>query len=323
MLRHLKTNPLTWFLFVFLIGGCAGKSPRSDGPISESVSTSSPAPTIEPQPPPVEVPVTPVAKKKIGLVLGGAGVASFATVGILKRFQQEGIGIDFIVTTGWPTLFSLGYGFLKSVHDLEWFAMRLQDKDFYAANFFDSGREFASHDKLSKMVANAFKQDELEDSKIPVIISAANTEPGDPDVYERGDWKSPLLKTMSVPGIYRPYPQEADNKWVSSLQGLDVTEATKRGPDLVIAVSMYDDYFAMLKKNTGKKEGTEALFRQLYLTQLRNTIAREFKLAQLTSRIQIDKNPNDFSAKRAAILAGYKEGIRLSKEIRRLVRESE
>lgn len=323
MLRFVKSTPWLYCLVVFFIWGCVTKSPRAETPMADSSPSISPAPSIEPQPPAVEPPVTPVSKKRIGLVLGGAGVASFATVGILKRFQQEGIGVDFIVTTGWPTLFSLGYGFLKSVHDLEWFAMRLQDKDFYAAGFFDSGREFASHDKLSKLVSNAFKQDGIEDSKIPIIISAANIEPGDPDVYERGDWKNPLLKTMSVPGIYRPYPQDSDNKWVSSLQGLDVAEAIKRGPDLIVAVSMYDDYFALLKKNAGKKEGTEALFRQLYLTQLRNTIAREFKLAQLTSRIQIDKNPNDFTAKRAAILAGYKEGSRLAREIRRLVRESE
>lgn len=320
----MQTRPsaLAFYFLVFFLSACASKGTRTEGPSAPTAGTQAPAPTIEPQLPSApEAQPSPVEKKRIALVLGGAGVASFATVGILKRFQQEGINVDFIVSTGWPALFSLGYGFMKSVHDLEWFAMRLQEKDFYAAGFFDVSREYASHDKLSSLVSNAFQQKDLSDSKIPVIISATNTEPGDPEVYEKGDWKSPLLKTMSVPGIYRPYPQGTDTKWVSSLQGIDVNEAVKREPDLVIAVSMYDDYFTMLRNNTGKKEGSEALFRQLYLTQIKTTISREFKLAQVTANIQIGKNPNDFTAKRGAILAGYREGTRLAKEIRRLIQE--
>lgn len=278
-------------------------------------------PTLEPTPPATEAQKTPVERPRIGLVLGGAGVASFATVGLLKRLQQEDIRVDFIISTGWPTLFSLGYGFLKSVHDLEWFAMRLQEKDFYTAGIFDLSREYASHDKLSALIGNAFTQKDLSDSRLPVIISATNTEPGDPEIYEKGDWKTPLMKTMSVPGIYRPYPQGKDAKWISSLQGIDVSEATKRNADIIVAVEMYDDYFAFLKQGTGKKDGSEQLFRQLYLTQLKNTIAREFKLAQVTGHIDLNKTPNDFTAKRMAILAGYKEGTRLAKEIRKILRD--
>ncbi len=311
------------FLVLLLVAGCAGKKPRvtevpvpSQGPPPSSQSTA-----LEPLPP---APVEPqkmaaVDRARIGLVLGGAGVASFATVGLLKRLQQEGIKIDFIVSTGWPTLFALGFGFLKSVHDLEWFAMRLQEKDFYVAGLFDVSREYASHDKLSSLIGNAFTQQELDESKIPIVISAANIEPGDPEIFEKGDWKTPLLKTMSVPGIYRPYPQGANTQWISSLQGIDVSEAAHRDADIIIAVAMYDDYFEFLRQKGKKLSGSDQLFRQLYLTQLKSTIGREFKMAQVTSRIDLNKTPNDFTAKRMAIQTGYREGARIAKEIRRLV----
>ena len=76
-------------------------------------------------------------------------LASFATVGLLKRFHQEGVKIDFIVATGWPALFALGEGFLKSVHDLEWFAMRLKANEFFGTGLFDFSKDFSAHDKLT------------------------------------------------------------------------------------------------------------------------------------------------------------------------------
>jgi len=322
-MRTRPNSPLHWILILFLASACASNRPKAEAPTT-SPPTSAQT-TIEPAPPPPAEPqkAAAVDRARIGLVLGGAGVASFATVGLLKRLQQESIKVDFIVTTGWPTLFALGYGFMKSVHDLEWFAMRLAEKDFYVAGLFDVSREYASHDKLSALIGNAFKQNDLSECRVPVIISAANTEPGDPEVYEKGDWKTPLLKTMSVPGIYRPYPQGTNTQWINSLQGIDVGNASERDADIIIAVSMYDDYFTFLKQGGKKSNGSDQLFRQLYLTQLKNTIGREMKLAQVTSRIDLNKTPNDFTAKRMAIQLGYREGARIAKEIRRLVDEAD
>jgi hypothetical protein len=39
-------------------------------------------------------------------------------------------------------------------------------------------------------------------------------------------------------------------------------------------------------------------------------------MAQLTGKIVLHKAPNDFTAKRLAILSGYKEAARLAKELR-------
>lgn len=252
-------------------------------------------------------------RPRIALVIGGAGVASFATVGLLKRLREEGIEIELIVTTGWPTLFSLGYGFLRSVHDLEWFAMRLQEKDFYKAGILDRN-DYASHEKLSSLIENSFAQKTLGETKIPIVISAANTEFGDPEIYSRGEWKEPFLKTMSVPGIYRPYPKGSDQEWIHSLQGLDVGEALQQGARTIVAVQMYNDYFAFLK--TSKKDPSQKMFRQLYLAQLNKSLRQEMKQAQVTGEITLHRSPTDFTAKRAAILAGYKEGARIAKLLR-------
>jgi hypothetical protein len=51
---------------------------------------------------------------------------------------------------------------------------------------------------------------------------------------------------------------------------------------------------------------------------MKNSIGREFKLAQLTGKVVIGKAPGDFAAKRLAILSGYKEGARLARALRGL-----
>jgi hypothetical protein len=119
---------------------------------------------------------------------------------------------------------------------------------------------------------------------------------------------------MSIPGIYRPYPQGDNQEWVHSLRGLDVEEAMHRGSRVIVAVEMYEDYFGYLRGS--RKGNSDAVFRRLYLTQLRKTLQTSLKQAQLTAKIVLHKEPNDFSSKRLAILNGYKEAGRLAKELR-------
>lgn len=255
-------------------------------------------------------------KKKISLVLGGAGISSFATIGLLKRLHEEGIEIESVTTTGWPTLFVLASGFLKSIHDVEWFAMRLQEKDFYSVSIFDTSHEYSGSEKIPSIIESNFKQKEISDSKFPLIISSANIGTEECYTFDRGDWRTPLLKTMAAPGIFRPYPQGKNQEPIQSLQGINVDEAKKRGGKIIVAVEMYGDYVDFLK--SGKKDSSNGTFRQLYLASLRKGLNKELKEANLEGHVQILASPTNFTQKRLAIFAGYKEGARLAKAIRSL-----
>lgn len=301
-LRLVLALSLLW------LSGCAGRKEKE---------------VVGPQPLPpdkeqAEAPVPEPIKKRIALALGGAGVASFATVGFLKKLKEEGIEIDYIVTTGWPSLFALGHGYFKSIHDLEWFAMRLQEKDFFSSNLFDFNKGYASHDRLKATVEKAFKQTSLGQTSVPIVISATNLRKEEPDVYSSGGWLDPLLKAMSVPGIYRPFPENASSASVQSTKGIDVEEAVRRKADVVVAVSMYDDYINFYSQlgDQGEKGSSESVFRRLYLTRLGNNVRKQVGLAQFSSRIVLKRKPTDFAARREAIHAGYTEAARLVRDLR-------
>lgn len=255
----------------------------------------------------------PVRGNRVTLVVGGAGIASFALVGMMKKFYEEGIEIEAIVATGWPTLFALGHGYLKSVHDLEWFATRLESKDFDKIGSVDFRREVDPTEALPSIITKTFTQNSLNQSRIPVIIAATNTDLGEPDIFGSGDWKEPLLRTLSVPGLYRDFPTDRGPAWIDGIRGMDVREAQRRGYSNIIAVSAYDDYIQAM---TSGKHKDDELIRRLYTIRIRKSVQEASKLAGLFSNIAIGKPPTDFASKRAAQAAGYREASRIIKKIR-------
>ncbi len=249
--------------------------------------------------------------QRVSLVVGGAGVASFATVGLIKKFYEEGIEIEMIVASGWPTLFALGNGFLKSIHDLEWFASRLDKKDFNRMGSIDFRQELDPSTILPSIILQSFPQTLLNQSKVPVVIAAINTDLGEPDVFGSGEWKEPLLRTIAVPGIYRKFDPERGTGWIEGISALDVREAFRRGSQAVVAVSMYDDY---LNHVTSKRD--DELIRRVFAGQLRKSIADAFRLTPFTAQIELKRDPTDYSAKRAAHAAGYREASKLIQKLR-------
>jgi predicted acylesterase/phospholipase RssA len=310
-----------WFFVGLWLAGCAAKRPHPHPQPLPGDRTEMPKPGADPtakiEPPSPFTPAQPnVPPKKetpsLALVLGGAGIASFATVGLLKRFHEEGIKIDYIVTTGWPSLFVVANGFLRSVHDVEWFAMRLQDRDFKGLASFEKDDE-VDRGRISSLLQNTFQGKSLSQVSTPVIVSAKNTDLGKPETFESGEWEFPLMKTMSIPGLYREYPTTDD----LTAQAIDVEEALRRGAKVVVAVEMYDDYIGLVKK--GKKPLKDEPARKLYLTRLQSQLGSQMRTATVTGKIVLKEDPLAFGAKRRAIYLGYREGTRLARQLRSIL----
>lgn len=261
-----------------------------------------------------ETPQAPTASSrsnKITLVVGGVGVASFATVGMLKKFYEENVEVEAVIATGWPALFALANGYLKSIHDLEWFATRLDKKDFEKMGAVDFRRDIDPSQELPSLVASSFPQTLLSQARVPVVLSATNTDLGEPDVFSSGEWKEPLLRTVSAPGMYRKFPTERGTGWIDGLQALDVREALRRGAPVIYVVSMYDDY---LNAVVAKKD--DELTRRVFSSHMRKNAQLAMKQGTFSSNVVLGKDPADMTAKRSAIVAGYREAAGLIKKLR-------
>ena len=325
MMKNTKLNSifsvaLALLLAVLLTASCATKRPRNQTQPNVVKSPPTPSDSVPDEPPeePVIPPKPPAERPpKVALLLGGAGVASFATVGLLKRFQQEGISVEVIIASGWPALFALSNGFMRSVHDLEWFAMRLKQEDFFASGglFSSSNSEFNSHDQLLKLVTSQFRQTDLRQAKTPVYLAASSLHDGGTSYVSSGPWKDALMKAMSVPGIHRPYPTNGSRQWVSSFAGLGMGQGVLRRVDHVVTVDMYGDYFQHLRKK--KVDSVGDLFRRLYQVQFQRKVANEMGQSRLKASIVLNRSPDNFSSRRQAIKAGYDAATEIIAQIRK------
>jgi hypothetical protein len=241
----------------------------------------------------------------ITLVIGGAGMASFAAVGFLKKLEQEKVRIDSIITTGSPSVFALAFAFTKSAHDLEWFAMRLQEKDFRNLALLE--RDSVDEGRVPTLVSQTIGMTNLNQSKVPVIIADINTDHLDPTLVSTGSWKLPLLKTSSIPGLYREFPFEQEARWISTAQALDTAEAGRRGAKVTVVLNCYEDFI----KGGFAKKGTSPQLDQVYFRKLEKSLQTLLPSAQVTSSIILGSSPTDFSTKRKAILAGYREATQV------------
>jgi hypothetical protein len=252
------------FYFILLISfltSCASKKPLTPQEFENTLNH-----------PNASVPVGEAAPPTDGytLVLGGVGISSFATIGVLKAFSESKIKINKVITTGWPTLFVLAEGFLGSYHDLEWFSMRLDVEDFL-----DSVKKFSDN----------------YPSKKSIYISVCNLENAEPEVFSKGNWKEALKQTFSFPGIYRPYSKTTTYK----VKGLDVEEAIRQGDKKIIAVSMYGDFFSDPKAQN------------VYWSILKKETSADFARAEYRLDIKTLLTPLDYNpkARRQSIRLGY------------------
>jgi len=298
-MRYLNTvKPFLLFFLVFLTS-CAIKRPAPDFKELQELEAVNSSPVESPSDSQMEFPITPGAsapsseqtstkKPGITLVLGGAGVASFATVGLLKRLKSEGIKVDLIVASGWPAVFALGYGFLRSVHDLEWLAMRLQDVDL----------KKLSSGSISKLIESFFKKNDLQETRVPVVVVTRDLDSGKLDLIDSGPWREALLKAFAIPGLYRAFP----DKKLESIP-LGVAEAQKRSTSPIFVVQMYSDYLALPK---GKSD---------FLADFQKSLKEEASRGDFNLDIKLGGTPLDLSKKRAAIVAGAQVGGQIASKL--------
>lgn len=252
------------FYFILLVSfltSCASKKPLTPQEFENTLNN-----------PNASVPIGETAPTADGytLVIGGVGVSSFATIGVLKAFSEAKIKINKIITSGWPTLFVLAEGFLNSYHDLEWFSMRLNPEEFL-----DSVKKFSDN----------------YPSKKSIYISVCNLENAEHEVFYKGNWKEALKQTFSFPGLFRPYSKNTTYK----VKGLDVEESIRQGDKKIIAVSIYGDFYSDPKaQNT-------------YWEILKKETAADFTRAEYRLDIKTLLTPLDYNpkARRQSIRIGY------------------
>jgi len=297
---------ILWPVFFLILASCQSLKPTSP--------SGSPTVKTETGSTPESAPLKPKKEmKRFGIVLGGVGVSSFASIGIFKKISEERLKPDYIVATGWPAIFALAYAYMPSIHDLEWFAMRIKPSELEDLSRAAMDQKYDA--KIPSTWGLSLEEKVLHNAKFPLVLSIQHAFWENPEVVSSGSSKEALIRSILFPGLFKikiPPGNITNDK--GQLHPLDVEEARRRSEGVPLSFSMYSDYLGWLGANRYFNEPWVENWAKATETRL-ETLKQE---PLLVSHIRMGVPTEDLSLRRAAILAGYREATEMFKKLRQM-----
>jgi NTE family protein len=226
----------------------------------------------------------------VGIALGGGGARGIAHLGVLSVLEQAGIPIDVVAGTSFGALIGAMYSIQPDVHQIQKrIAQFLHSPAFKKTRFefmrqnYQQGknaglfsklktslrrgifygisfrrRGYISEEEFLGVMGHLIENIQMEDTRIPLIMSSADLMTGEEYILEKGSLQRAVCATCALPGIFPPvsYGEHLliDGGWVNPVP---VDLARRRGADFVIAV----DTSESLLQAKGLHNGLDLLLR--------------------------------------------------------------
>jgi NTE family protein len=199
-----------------------------------------------------------MAKKKVGLALGGGGAKGLAHIGVLEVLQGEGIPIDLIAGTSMGGLVAALCALGKDCQLMRETALKLNvmkmlslaDLALPKSGLF-GGKAVIS--LLKKLIGRDVAFDELP---VPLSLVATDITSGEEVVINQGSVLAAVRATISVPGIFTVVKREGRYLVDGGLVNpVPVSVVRDMGADFIIAVNVMSEVGGRLRRVQKEKPG--------------------------------------------------------------------
>jgi NTE family protein len=143
-----------------------------------------------------------LAKRKIGLALGGGAALGAAHIGVLKAIDELGIKISFISGNSIGAFVAALYAFGISWQEMEEIATKMHWFDISKLSL--SKYSLLSNKKLGKIISDKIGDVEFDQAKIPLAIVAGNLNTGNKVVFDKGKVVDAVMASTAIPGVFKP-----------------------------------------------------------------------------------------------------------------------
>ncbi len=173
-------------------------------------------------------------KIKIGLALGSGGAKGFATLGVIKRLEEEGFEFDLYAGTSIGSIIGAFLANGYSSTDVNELLLRINARDII--NGFPISMDMGGLQELINENMGDLGFDEL---KKPFKAVATDHETGEAKVFGDGDLALALCASASIPPFFRPVTIDGrlyvDGAYSNSIPADVVREM---GADYVIGIDL-------------------------------------------------------------------------------------
>lgn len=174
---------------------------------------------------------------KIGLALGGGAAKGIAHIGVIKCLEQEEINVSYISGTSIGSLVAAFYAFGKSTDEMLSISETLSISR--VTSFTLRKRGFFTTESIRELIIKELGDVNIEDSKIPLAILAADITTGEEIVFRHGPVADAVCASIAVPGVY--VPVELQGRLLVDggiVENVPISPLKKMGAGIIIAVDL-------------------------------------------------------------------------------------
>ncbi|QEE17933.1 patatin-like phospholipase family protein [Promethearchaeum syntrophicum] len=245
---------------------------------------------------------------KTAFVFSGGASLGAVEVGMLKAIVEEGHTADMVFGTSVGSLNGALYAFdptIEGVKKLEEIWRKIKTFDVFSPsvitpikNIATFGQYLISPKNIKKLILENINYSRIEQTKIPLFITATDINTGDEIVLNKGLILEALLASIGIPGLFQP--QRMGHRLLVDgglVNNSPISSAVKLGADKVVVFPIGFPY----TPNQEPKNLTEILIRT-FIYLLNRQLSADYHLYKDKVQLiiipppeNIDVGPHDFS----------------------------
>lgn len=136
---------------------------------------------------------TSTSAPKLGIILGGGGVLTYAQIGVLHELSKHKINVHSIVGMEWGALVAAAYSKTGRAHEIEWQLLKMPHALFSQKGVFTNSTGGVPVDRFGKFIKSVFKDSRLNSAKIPFACPYINMSKARESLSTKGYYKNVLI----------------------------------------------------------------------------------------------------------------------------------
>ncbi len=142
-------------------------------------------------------------KEKLGVVLGGGGLAGLTHIGVLKILEDNNISSDCIVGCSIGSIIGAYYSLNPDTKRLEEIVSKMNKWDLMRLIDLNNPKfSLIKGKKIKNFLEELLGDKSFSDTKIPLRIVATDLEKGEDVIFSKGKLIDAVMASISIPGIF-------------------------------------------------------------------------------------------------------------------------